>query len=78
MQTLNERSGLMERKTLTVGGHSVRRGYYLQRTDSREDNTGEPVRFYSGRRLAYLWRLVDRFNRLARSKNQALIQPEQS
>lgn len=50
-------------KSLTVGGHNVRKGYYLIRTDDSEDNTGDPVRFCAGQVLPYLWRLVDRFNR---------------
>lgn len=53
----------MSGKTITVGGHNVRSGFYLMRTDTREDNDGEPIRFYQGQKLGYLWRLVDRFNR---------------
>jgi hypothetical protein len=51
-------------KALTVGGHSVRMGYYLMRTDDLPCNTGEPVRFYQGQVLRRLWRVVDRFNRI--------------
>lgn len=54
----------MAGKALTVGGHSVRQGYYLMRTDDLPCNPGEPVRFYSGQVLRRLWRLVDRFNRM--------------
>jgi hypothetical protein len=50
-------------KQITVGGHNVRNGYYLMRTDCGDDNNGEPIRFYQGQRLQHLWRLVDRFNR---------------
>lgn len=49
-------------KQITVGGHAVKRGYYLIRTDSSEDNTGAPIKFYSGQCLQRLWRVVDRFN----------------
>ena len=51
-------------KALTIGGHNVRKGLYLMRTDTLPCNTGEPVRFYTSRRVGYLWRLVDRFNRM--------------
>jgi hypothetical protein len=53
-------------RQITVGGHSARRGYYLMRTDALPDDTGKPLRFYQGQRLPYLWRLVDRFNRMSR------------
>ena len=55
-------------KALTIGGHNVKRGFYLMRTDYLPDNTGEPVRYYDQRRPPYLWRLVDRFNRMQGSK----------
>jgi hypothetical protein len=54
----------MAGKALTFGGHHVRKGFYLMRTDDLPDNTGEPVRFFPHRRGDYLWRLVDRFNRM--------------
>jgi hypothetical protein len=60
-------------KVVTIGGHHVRQGHYLIRTDSLPDNTGEPVRFFPHRRVGYLWRLVDRFNRL-QAKSASLPQ----
>ena len=60
----------MAGKALTIGGHNVRKGYYLMRTDDLPDNTGEPVRFYSGQALRRLWRVVDRFNRMQEASTQ--------
>lgn len=64
----------MPPKEIQVGGHSVRRGYFLHRVDVREDNDGGPIRFYKGIRrknLRYLRRLADRFNRIQMAKRQA-------
>jgi hypothetical protein len=61
----------MSAKVLYMVGHHVRKGFYI---NCLTHGDGEPVKFFGEKRPAYVWAVVDRFNRMQQHKASVSIQ----